>query len=79
MANFTERLAKINNDYMSLTKQYNTGSCWKLSMTMSEFEGALREHIQKITEREIRQIIFWNILKNFRFTGFHFSYYPIRF
>ena len=57
MANFKEKMAKLNTDYDVLEKQYSTGNCWKLSTTMQELEGAMREHIQEITKSEISQII----------------------
>lgn len=57
MANFQEEISKLNSDYDVLEKQYSTGNCWRLSTTMQELEGAMREHIQEITKSEIIQII----------------------
>ena len=57
MSDLKEQLTKVNDDYRSLAQQYTTGHCWKLSTTLQEFEGALREHIQGITKSEIVQII----------------------
>ena len=57
MANFKENVTKLISDYDDLKQQYSTGNCWKLSTTMQELEGTMREHIQEITKSEIIQVI----------------------
>jgi len=57
MADFKEAFEKLNADYNSLNEGYTTGNCWRLSTTMQELEGALREYVQEITKDEILQII----------------------
>ncbi|MCK5083611.1 MAG: hypothetical protein KAR31_11940 [Candidatus Omnitrophica bacterium] len=57
MGNLTEKIAELNGNYAALGGECSTGNCWKLSTTMQELEGEMREHIQEVTKAQIMQII----------------------
>ncbi|VAX35744.1 hypothetical protein MNBD_UNCLBAC01-204 [hydrothermal vent metagenome] len=57
MSNLQEKITQLNDDYDVLNQKYTTGNCWKLSTTLQELEGDLREYIQEITKSEIEKVI----------------------
>jgi len=57
MTDLKTLLNNLNNDYNQANADKKTGSYWKLSLTVSDFEATLREHVQHITHNEIAGII----------------------
>jgi hypothetical protein len=57
MADIKGQLQRIMTDYASFTQKPSPGECWKLSLTLQDFENVLREHIQEITMSQVSGVI----------------------